>query len=810
MGFTACVIGGGPAGIAATLNLRRAGGMVTCMELNPTVGGMWAAAHGPTVGTHGGNLPGSGYAALGARGLMSPIYPSMRCVLPKDAMAFSDMRFSFLVPQYPHYAAVHDYLQEYAMRKGVHGLVRYNTWVESVQWLGDDRSDLGSDAANVSGPKKNALGTSHVDTTRNADGKENVWLVRTVNVITGDVTEWKFDCVVVASGRHHRPRIPDPFNYNKQPLNPGGDDAAAAEAPKPNAPAVMAPLEGQLHFVSAGGQVLHASEVKKFRDFRSKVVVVYGNGVTAFEYAKELQRAGALVVHATEHERDMEGLDKEAATRSVSDMALDPEEVDPNADATTRTMDQIRKIFDRYSPLNNPRFVTNMLSRRNARLRQSLRGTLHTPTGWGGINTATGLWERDLHKPKAGGPVYATPEEAEAAEEEARKTAAQRVAPALSESLEALRGAYAEIPVLGDIMRLGPKEPTAAEVAEDAEAAAADEAARKAKAEENSKEGSKDASSAAATTAAGGANAEGDRDIVVRLTNDEVMRSQRMGAGAMAADAVADAAHRTEDVRQSNALYSPTKLLSIVKRAELSPYERKSVAILSRFGLVREDPTNPSRITGLRVKSADALICCTGYYQSYPYLRDASIRNDVEFSSRRPQLRLPTSDAEAGEDAAKADESDEPERRRIHYKGLYLGTVLRRNPTIAFIGLQAEIVPPFLLFEAQTAYYASLVSGRVPLPQTEQLMDKREHQLRVPSRRLASVRGLGVGGSANFYTALVEEAGLTESHYGYYETMWNARRFWFLGTWGVNTIHGAWSLTPQKRRKQHVVISNEV
>jgi len=763
--------------------------MVTCMELNPTVGGLWATAHGPTAGTHGGNLPGSGYAALGARGLMSPIYPSMRCVLPKDAMAFSDMRFSFLIPQYPHYAAVHEYLQEYAMRKGVHALVRYNTWVESVQWLGEDRGEYaGPDAANVSGPKKNALGTSHVDTTRNAAGQDNVWLVRTVNVVNGDVTEWKFDCVVVATGRHHRPRIPDPFNYTKSATEGSSGD----DAPKPHAPAVMAPLEGQLNFISAGGQVLHASEVKKFRDFRSKVVVVYGNGVTAFEYAKELQRAGALVVHATEKERDLEGLDAEAAKGGVSSMALDPDEVPADADMQTRTFAQLRKAFEPYNPLSNPRFVTNLLSRRNARLRQSLRGTLHTPTGWGGINTATGLWEKDYHKPKAGGPVHATIEDAEAAEEEARKTAAQRVAPTLAESMDALRGGYSEIPILGDIERLGPKPKTPEEIEQ-----------------ENA---NNDGKSAPADADHDPTN---DRDIIIRLTNEERKAAKaeaddgKLGAGAMAATAVADAAHIAGDgTRFSNTAFSPTKLLSIVRKAELSPYERRSVAILSRFELVRDDPTNPATITALRVKAADALVCCTGYYQSYPFIKDDSIRGDLEFSSRRPQLRLPANDGATTD--ATPEESDEPERRRIHYKGLYLGTVLRRNPTIAFVGVQAEVVPPFLLFEAQTAYYAALVSGRVALPETEEAMDRREHQLRVPPRKLASVRGLGVATSANFYTALVDEAGLTESHYGYYETMWQARRLWFLGTWGVAGFNHFWALTPQKRKKQHVIISNEV
>ena len=446
MGFTACVIGGGPAGIAAALNLRRAGAMVTCMELNSTVGGMWASAHGPTAGTHGGNLRGSGYDALGARGLLSPIYPSMQCVLPKDSMAYSDMRFSFLVPQYPHYAAVHEYLQEYAMRKGVHGLVRYNTWVESVAWLGEGKTAVDPEGVNVAANK--AAAPSRLDTTSNATGKDNVWLVRTVNVVNGDVTEWKFDCVVVATGRHHRPRLPDPFNYQYKPSALSGVETGA-KAPPPSAPAVMAPIPGQTRFMQAGGHVLHASEVKRFRDFTGKTVVVYGNGVSAFEYAKELQRAGALVVHATELERDL-GLGREGrgrVERTTSDGDAQAADAEEELPLQQRTIANIRAALERYSPLNNPRFVTKLLSRRNSRLRLSLRASMHGPTGYGDMNRSTNMWDRSFNKPKSQEGEEGEAAEAAAAAAAAKANAAKRVAPPLSESLEALRGAYTEIPI---------------------------------------------------------------------------------------------------------------------------------------------------------------------------------------------------------------------------------------------------------------------------------------------------------------------------------------------------------------------------
>ena len=789
MGFTACVIGGGPAGIAAALNLRRAGAMVTCMELNSTVGGMWASAHGPTAGTHGGNLRGSGYDALGARGLLSPIYPSMQCVLPKDSMAYSDMRFSFLVPQYPHYAAVHEYLQEYAMRKGVHGLVRYNTWVESVAWLGEGKAAVDPEGVNVAANK--AAAPSRLDTTSNATGKDNVWLVRTVNVVNGDVTEWKFDCVVVATGRHHRPRLPDPFNYQYKPSALSGVETGA-KAPPPSAPAVMAPIPGQTRFMQAGGHVLHASEVKRFRDFTGKTVVVYGNGVSAFEYAKELQRAGALVVHATELERDLEGLDREGARgrveRTTSDGDAQAADAEEELPLQQRTIANIRAALERYSPLNNPRFVTKLLSRRNSRLRLSLRASMHGPTGYGDMNRSTNMWDRSFNKPKS-----QEGEEGEAAEAAtaaaAKANAAKRVAPPLSESLEALRGAYTEIPVLGDIGRCGPRDILSTDP----------------NAKPNSEEEPVEQDPVE------------DRDVVISIVNHHNVAAAPAAskAAAAAADAVLDASNRTSVTRLSS-IHSPKKLLSLIRNAEYNPYEPRSVALLSRFRLLREGDasaaTGRSEVTSLCVRNVDAIICCTGYYQSFSFLKDATIRADVEFASRRPQLRLAGRGGDTDPDTAPATpcEADEPERRRVLYNGLYMGTLLRRNPTISFVGLQAEVVPPFLLFEAQTAYIAAAITARVPLPKSEEEMDARERKLGVPHRRLASVRGLGVGGSAEYYKALLEEAGLASTHYGYYETMWTARRHWFAGTWAVQAINRVWQLTPQKRKHQHVVISNEI
>ena len=62
-----------------------------------------------------------------------------------------------------------------------------------------------------------------------------------------------------------------------------------------------------------------------------------------------------------------------------------------------------------------------------------------------------------------------------------------------------------------------------------------------------------------------------------------------------------------------------------------------------------------------------------------------------------------------------------------------MGTFYRKNPTLAALGLQTEIVPPFLVFEAQSRYIANILSRRVALPRNEQEMDENEEKLLVKS-----------------------------------------------------------------------------
>lgn len=214
------VIGCGPAGMVASTFLRQSGLLVTCFELASDCGGIWQS---------------NSRDLFTSRSLPSPIYPSMRCVLPKDLMSFSDVRFDYTVPQFPHHTAVQHYLRQYAAQKGIRGLTRFNTKVESVR----------------------------------LDSTDNTWKLITVNVLNGDVLEWSFDRVCVCTGQTNEARFPVSLRET---------------------------LQG---YLQAGGELHHSSHVKDFRAFREKRVVVVGDGVSAYDYGAELKKAGADVHHST-------------------------------------------------------------------------------------------------------------------------------------------------------------------------------------------------------------------------------------------------------------------------------------------------------------------------------------------------------------------------------------------------------------------------------------------------------------------------------------------------------------------------------
>nr|CCC47893.1 conserved hypothetical protein, fragment [Trypanosoma vivax Y486] len=145
--------------MAASVALRRSGMLVTCFDVAADPGGIWCS---------------DTRSAFSTRGYTSPIHPTLRCSLPKDLLAFSDMRFDYTVPQFPHHTSMRRYLELYAEKKGIRSLTRFNTKVQSARY----------------------------------NASSNLWHLITVNVVNGDVYEWSFDKVRVCTDQTHEPRYP--------------------------------------------------------------------------------------------------------------------------------------------------------------------------------------------------------------------------------------------------------------------------------------------------------------------------------------------------------------------------------------------------------------------------------------------------------------------------------------------------------------------------------------------------------------------------------------------------------------------------
>ncbi|CAM0871207.1 unnamed protein product [Alopecurus aequalis] len=190
------VIGAGPAGLMAARELRREGHAPVVFERAAGVGGNWRYEGAPA------DEP------LGAAGVHSSLYASLRTNLPRECMGFLDFPFvagtmgsySEDPRRFPGHGEVLRYLEAFARRFDLHGLVRLKTEVVSVR----------------------------------RDGASAGWKVFYSRKLAGEqevVEEEEFDAVVVCNGlsqprladiagiedwpgkqmHSHSYRVPDPF-----------------------------------------------------------------------------------------------------------------------------------------------------------------------------------------------------------------------------------------------------------------------------------------------------------------------------------------------------------------------------------------------------------------------------------------------------------------------------------------------------------------------------------------------------------------------------------------------------------------------
>ncbi|WP_217139815.1 NAD(P)/FAD-dependent oxidoreductase [Streptomyces sp. AC627_RSS907] len=227
-----CVIGAGLSGLAVAHALEERGIGFVCLEKAPDVGGIW-------------RQPGAG-----ERG---PGYLSLHLNTAKQLTGYADFPMPSSYPLYPRHSEVAAYLRSFAEWAGILDRVELRTEVVSV--------------------RQDADGMWTVDS-RSADGA---------------VTSRRFEHVVVASGHHTDPALPDPL--------PTGSD-------------------------SFTGRILHSLDYRTGGDFAGQRVVVVGLGASAVDIAADLSRHAAQTVLSVR--RGLHIVPKQLYGMSVDEIAEAP------------------------------------------------------------------------------------------------------------------------------------------------------------------------------------------------------------------------------------------------------------------------------------------------------------------------------------------------------------------------------------------------------------------------------------------------------------------------------------------------------
>ncbi|MCG8970676.1 MULTISPECIES: flavin-containing monooxygenase [Streptomyces] len=201
-----CVIGAGLSGLAVARALNDRGIEFVCLEKAPDVGGIWRQ---PQAGERG------------------PGYLSLHLNTAKQLTCYADFPMPSSYPLYPRHSDVAAYLRAFAEWAGILDRVELRTEVVSVRQDADGRWTVVS---------------------RDADG---------------EVTSRPFEHVIVASGHHSEPALPDP-------LPPGADSFA--------------------------GTILHSLDYRDGSDFAGQRTVVVGLGASAVDIAADLSRHAAQTV----------------------------------------------------------------------------------------------------------------------------------------------------------------------------------------------------------------------------------------------------------------------------------------------------------------------------------------------------------------------------------------------------------------------------------------------------------------------------------------------------------------------------------
>ncbi|MFE6594510.1 flavin-containing monooxygenase [Streptomyces sp. NPDC057781] len=227
-----CVIGAGLSGLAVAHALKARGIGFVCLEKAPDVGGIWRQ---PEAAERG------------------PGYLSLHLNTAKQLTGYADFPMPDSYPLYPRHSQVAAYLRSFADLAGLRDHVELRTEVVSVD--------------------------------QDADG---MWTVVSRDA-DGEMASRRFEQVIVASGHHTDPALPDPL--------PAGSE-------------------------SFTGTILHSLDYRDGGDFAGRRVVVVGLGASAVDIAADLSRHAAETVLSVR--RGLHIVPKQLYGKSLDEIAEAP------------------------------------------------------------------------------------------------------------------------------------------------------------------------------------------------------------------------------------------------------------------------------------------------------------------------------------------------------------------------------------------------------------------------------------------------------------------------------------------------------
>ncbi|KAJ2953225.1 hypothetical protein O0L34_g804 [Tuta absoluta] len=210
-----CVIGAGVAGLTATKYLKEEDIDFTVLEASKYIGGTWR--YDPRVGVDELGQP-----------IHTSMYKHLRTNLPKPTMELGDFPLPAEYPSFPTRQNYYDYLLAYAKRHDLEKHIQFLHLVTSVR------------------------------------RKNDVWKVKHKYIPTGEEFEQEFDYIIVGSGHHSRPNMPD--------------------------------IPGQNIFT---GTIIHSHDYRVPEHFNDRRVLIVGAGPSGWDIGLDVARISRTLVHST-------------------------------------------------------------------------------------------------------------------------------------------------------------------------------------------------------------------------------------------------------------------------------------------------------------------------------------------------------------------------------------------------------------------------------------------------------------------------------------------------------------------------------